>query len=185
MLKVANARLLVMGFFTTEKRETKEKAIVYNAAKGRLKATGHTWTHTWALKLKSLDTTQETAESLHSSRWGTKFVSSSTRHQAEESQPGFRLHKQLRSTPSPPLHTSIRRRSSLSSFNPEQTHLPPPATTSHLSSCLLAQTDTFLPTRMQGPKKKTSAFLLFPVKHKDWIPGGEGHSQTFLKAFIA
>lgn len=182
MLKVANARLFAIGFFTTKKRETKEKAIMYNAARADWKPRDiH---EQWALKLKSLDTTQETAESLHSSRWGTKFVSSSTRHQAEESQPGFRLHKQLRSMPSPPLHNSVRRRPSLSSFNPEQTHLPPPATTSHLSSCLLAQTDMFLPTRMQGPKKKTSTFLLFPVKHKDWIPGGEGHSQTFLKAFI-
>ena len=142
------------------------------------------------LRLKSLDTAQWTAESLHSSRWGTKFVSSSTRHQAEGNQPGFRLHKQLRGTPSPPLHTSVRRRSSLSSSKLEQTHLPPPATTSPLSSHLLPQTNMSLLPRMQGPKKRPSAFLLFPVKQdgfivsQTWLPGGKAQSHTLLKAFI-
>lgn len=43
MWKVANARLLASKFFfTTEKRETKEKATMENAAKVRLKAMGHT-----------------------------------------------------------------------------------------------------------------------------------------------
>lgn len=48
--------LQAIVFFTTKKRETKEKAIGENATKGKLKAMGHTGTVSPVLK--SLDTAQ-------------------------------------------------------------------------------------------------------------------------------